>query len=175
MDNHTSIRPCAIAPASQSPLHRTTAIQEAHPDDCGALDGSVESLRGFLADLADLVGAGCNTAEGPVLVLQFDVIQTMTSVWTGGETPGLSITALLPRRLPRGPAPAAAPEGCEVLWDADEGRYVQIRRIPAPSLPTEASVLDAILEMADQAAAWLASVDAGQPGIRSASSKAHIL
>jgi len=164
MGHHTSIRPGAITPAPGSSLHRTPDIQDAHLDDDGVLDGSVESLRGFLAEMADLVGAGCDTGEGPVLALQFGVIQTVTSVWTGGDTPGLSITALLPRRMQRGMALAAAPAGCEVLWDADEGRYVQIRRIPAASLPTEASVLDAILEMADQATAWSASLNAHQPG-----------
>lgn len=161
MGHHTSIRLGAIAPA---PLYRTAAIQEAPPDDGGVLDGSVESLRGFLAELANLVSAGCDTADGPVLLLQFGAIQTMTSVCTGGDMPSLSITALLPRRVPRGPAPAAAPAGCELLWDADEGRYVQIRRIPVTSLRTEPGVLDAILEMADQAAAWFASVDAVQAG-----------
>lgn len=157
MGHHTSIRPGAIAPAQ---LDRTAAIQGVHPGDGGVLDGSIESLRGFLAELANLVGAGCDAADSPVLHLQFGAIQTMTSVCTGGETPSLSITALLPRRVPRGPEPAEALAGCELLWDADEGRYVQIRRIPVVSLPTEPGVLDAILEMADDAAAWFASVDA---------------
>ena len=166
MGHHAPIRPGAVAPTARSPLHRTAVIHEVHPDDDGVLDGSIESLYGFLAEMSELVGAGCGTGEDPVLVLQLGVIQIVTSVWTGSEMPGLSITALLPRRVVRGPASATAPADCEVLWDADEGRYVQIRRILAASLPTEASVFDAILEMADQAAAWLASLDAGQPGNR---------
>jgi hypothetical protein len=43
----------------------------------------------------------------------------------------------------------------EFLWDADDGRHIGLRLVPIASLPDERSVMDAIVETSDMAAAWM--------------------
>lgn len=126
-----------------------------------------EKMHQFLEEMVELTGQIDNTRSTPVLELQFGDIQTITSMSENGKTPCLSITALLPRsnetpKVMQGTNQCSAPEilakNRDMLWDADEGRYVMVRKIPIADLPDGRSVLDTILDTFDQATDWFASL-----------------
>ena len=149
----------------QSSRHMAVPLQEDSFISAGALDGSVDAMSRFLKYMAGLVGVPGND-DVPVLTLQFGEILTATSLMVSGDLPCLSITALLPRYELPGHFSAVVPEASELLWDADEGRYVLVRKIPIALLPDERSVLDAILEASDSAKSWFASVKVQQSSSR---------
>jgi len=78
------------------------------------------------------------------------------------------VTASLPKCQPAHcqPLPATlalAPERLEsvdVLWHADEGRYIVVRRISVRDFCDDRSVMDAILDTADIAANYYAALQA---------------
>lgn len=134
--------------------------------------GSPETeINRFLKELVELAGQG-DYAHMPVLELQFGDVLTRTSLSLSGDVPCLSIVALLPQddrlnylsRLTRPLVSSnASSHETELLWHADEGRYVVTCSIPTVELPDDRSVLDAILDTSDQARAWFAAVCACAP------------
>jgi hypothetical protein len=130
-------------------------------------DGSPGAVLRFMREMAGLTGEGQSGAS-PVLELQFDRVLTMTSLSVTPPAPALCISV----HLPRDPdLPGAAPgrdaltleDGGELLWDAGEGRYVILHRIPIAGLTDERALFDAVLDAKDRALAWLAeSGAAGQ-------------
>ena len=125
----------------------------------GTLDGSLSRITALLRELIEMTG---NDAGGvPVLELQFGNILTRTTLHALDRN-ALLITAILPTCSDRGPVclpagayPALHGQDMEFLWHADDGRYIGLRMVPIGSLPDERSVMDAILEAADQASAWM--------------------
>jgi hypothetical protein len=173
MNYQSNIAIGASMPGMPLPFHKAAILQEEPLDNLDALDGSAAAMSQFLQDMADLVGDNASAPDSlsrvPVLTLQFGEVVTATSLSTSGDHPCLSITALLPRddqpvELALACEQPATPgiEGGQnqVLWDADEGRYVLTRKIPIAQLPDERSVLDAILDASDAAKIWFASVTA---------------
>lgn len=166
MDYHSNIAIGALVPGMPQPLHKAAILQDGPSDNPGKLDGSIAAMSHFLEEMAGLVDAG-GPSEAPILTLQFDEIVTVTSLSVTEDLPCLSITALLPRReqpislalAQERPVAAAEGEENQVLWDAGEGRYVLARKIPIAHFADERSVLDAILDAADAAKSWLASVN----------------
>ena len=125
----------------------------------GTLDGPLSRIIALLRELIELTGQ--QAAGVPVLELQFGDILTRTALHALDRNV-LLITAILPTCSDRGPVcvpagayPAPRGQDMEFLWHADEGRYVGLRMVPVVSLPDERSVMDAILETADEASAWM--------------------
>nr|WP_229262922.1 hypothetical protein [Duganella radicis] len=121
----------------------------------GALDGSVAQATGLLRELIALTGQVAGTV--PVLELQLGEVLTRTTVQVA-DGHHLLITAVLPRDEDAGQAlqaGAAAEAEIEYLWHADEGRHIGLRRVALATLADERGLMDAILETADLAAAWL--------------------
>jgi len=152
----------------QIALHHTDASTIADDDwfevPCKS-DGSTEAMRKCLESLAKLTCQNMDEYSAPILEFQFGEITTATSLLTSGKGEYLSITALLPR--PIGDAlkstahlsMSAAIEGDRnILWHADKGCYVIVRELPVSAFLDERSVLDAIADTADEAAAWQASI-----------------
>jgi hypothetical protein len=138
----------------------------------GKLDGSEADLTRFLQELVGLADQSDNAHQGPLLHLQFGDVLTLTSLAGSGGICYLTIAALLPHsdRLDYLPQPSAQAIGMsniytenEFLWDADEGRYVIIHKIPIAELLDERDVFDAILNCADDASAWFATANAKHP------------
>lgn len=78
----------------------------------------------------------------------------------------LNISARLPELGQDGYAPQgrnARFDGLDCMWHADEGCHIAVRRIALARLGDERSVMDAILETADMAQAWHASLTLDQP------------
>lgn len=138
-------------------------MQADHPEN-EEFDGSSRAANALLAELCALCGQ--EAASPPVLELQFGVVATRTAVdATAGEA-WLTISARLPvqrqdRYLPQGSD--ARFDGLECMWHADEGCHVAVRRIALARLGDERSVMDAILETADMAQAWHASMALDRP------------
>ncbi len=136
----------------------------------GELDGSLAGMTRFLREMVDLAEQADAAHTAPVLELRFGAIATSSTVTLRGALPCLTIVATLPRseQLPYGCWPpaalAAADGGTELLWQADNGCHVAIRTIPVADFTDEAGVLDAIMALADQAAAWLAAAKTGASG-----------
>jgi len=149
------------------PHRQASMLQDDTLDDTGALDGSVTAMCRFLEQMAALADEPGDGSGAPLLKLLFGDIDTVTSISAGGGVPCLSITALMPRRAVPDPLQAVrspAPHDSEILWDAGEGRYVMVRRTPVAQFADERSVLDAILNAADDAKAWFAvAVDRKEP------------
>jgi hypothetical protein len=163
------VRGIALGPSKASILRREPS------DTTGALDGSAEGMHRFLQELVELTGQSIGANDVPVLELQFGEVATMTSLSANVNAPCLSITALLPRQsqpeyqpLPSVTIETLAPlsDEYEILWHADEGRYVVIRRIPIGELKDERSVMDAILDTSDHTTRWFAQVRAYLSAIR---------
>ncbi|RZI42226.1 hypothetical protein EGT07_13470 [Herbaspirillum sp. HC18] len=121
-------------------------------------------MRKFLSELVELTGQTNRRHTAPVLELLLGEVITRTTLSSNGETPCLSIIALLPRseKLSHLPSAAMQPVSSqgktELLWHADEGRYVFSRTIPIAEFSDEASVLDAILDTSDEATTWFETV-----------------
>jgi len=116
-----------------------------------------QGIRRLLYDLMAL--SGQQAGPGAALELLVGEILTRTSVEPEGEDLHLCVTGLLPACAP-GASPAAAlaavldedgAAGLELLWHADLGRYIAVRRIALRHLSDERSVMDQILDTADLA------------------------
>jgi hypothetical protein len=134
---------------------------QAEPAANGELDGSSQAANALLAELCVL--SGQDAASPPVLELQFGVIVTHTAVEDGPAGPRLSISARLPADREYGYAPPTRSNDLDCMWHADEGCHIAVRRIALSRLGDERSVMDAILETADMAQAWHASMAPDQP------------
>lgn len=137
-------------------------VQANHPEN-NAFDGSRHAANALLAELCALCGQ--EAASPPVLELQFGVIVTRTAVDAAGEA-CLTITARLPAPDHDGYAPQGANTrfgDLDCMWHGDEGCHMAVRRVALARLGDERSVMDAILETADMAQAWHASMALDQP------------
>lgn len=137
--------------------------EESDWDEADTIDGTAAGLKSFLRSLVELTSQCDASQTGPVLELLFSDIVTVTSVVNGKNGDCLSVTAFLPRAQDDiasqhatlfSPQPPAGKHHPEILWDADEGRYVFIREIPVTHLRDERSVMDAVLTTSEQATAW---------------------
>lgn len=146
---------------------KALTLQQDSLDPSGALDGTIAGLNRFLRELVEITGQNDGVHAVPVLELQFGDILTTTSLSTADGAACLSITALLPRQAQadssllssaQSAVPSGVAPGCEFLWHADEGRHVVVRKIPIAELPDERSVMDAIMDTSDQAAAWFSVI-----------------
>lgn len=131
---------------------RGTKLEQDRPDD---LTGA--QVKQLLAELTTLTGDTVHAR--PVLELLIGEILTRTSVEPAGQDLYLSVTGLLPPcdalLPPHAVMPAELDEqerrGFELLWHADEGRYIVVRKIALRNLSDERSVMDEILNTADLA------------------------
>jgi len=132
-------------------------------DEDGSLDGSVKDMERFLRELVSMSGQLCHRPNSVVIELYFGEIRTMTSA-SQGPPAHLTIIALLPRidGTNYGPqsrtlisGPQLDFDDSELIWHADDGRFVLIRSVLLAKLPDERSVMDAILEASDRASAFL--------------------
>ena len=131
------------------------------PDDITGQE--IERLLGELSVLS-----GQEAAARPVLELLIGAILTRTSVEPEGEDLNLCVTGLLPATtapVPPGAVVAAALDAheraeCELLWHADLGRHILVRKIALRLFTDARSVMDAILDTADLAQRCLDRIDA---------------
>lgn len=137
----------------------------------GKLDGSAAGMKRLLQELVELAGQ-VNDVQTPVLELQFGDVLTKTTVSVSRGIQCLSVIALLPRTeklnhlSPSSRLLASSPTSereTELLWHADEGRYVVVCNTPISDLPEDVSVLDTILDTSEQARAWYSVVSACAP------------
>jgi hypothetical protein len=150
-------------------------LQQHTLDTAGKLDGSATGMKRLLRELVELAGQLDDVQAAPVLELQFGEVLTKTTVSVSRGVQCLSISALLPKseesthlsgssRL-LASSPASESE-TELLWHADEGRYVVVCNTPISELPEDISVLDTILDTSEQARAWFSVVSACSPALR---------
>jgi hypothetical protein len=135
------------------PINTDDHSSSSSPHTNGMLPGSAEALAQFILHMNELVDS--ENASDSVLELQFGDILTRSSVDLH-DNGYLVVTALFPpsRRFPCIPPPGKRfHEGVNFLWYSDEGRHILVHRIPAVDLPTERSVLDAVLSTSDAAQA----------------------
>lgn len=140
-----------------SPVHAE------HPED-KEFDGSSRAANALLAELCALCGQ--DAASPPVLELRFGLVVTRTAVDSTGREAWLNISARLPALGEDGYAPQggnARFDGLDCMWHADEGCHIALRRIALARLGDERSVMNAILETADMAQAWHASMALDRP------------
>lgn len=122
-------------------------------------DGSPGAILQFMREMVELTGQG-EGGDNPLLELQFDDVITITSVSIAEPQPAVCIVVYLPRdpaqpgAVPCSGLPALA-HGGELLWDAGEGRYTMLYKVPINRLPDERSLFDAVLDAKDQALAWM--------------------
>ncbi len=128
-------------------------------------DISAVQVKHLLLELTAL--AGQEGSENPVLELQIGEIITRASVEYSGADRYLSITGLLPscehpHYLPLLFSPKTEIDDnisdIEFFWQADEGRYIVVKKIPMTELSDERSVMDAILSTADLASRYFAVI-----------------
>ena len=113
-------------------------------------DAGTARTAALLRELIGLTGQDGDE----VLELQFGDVLTRTALHAL-DRQYLVVTALLPPCGDGGyPAPPRV-DDMEFLWDADDGRHIGLRLVPIGSLPDERSVMDAIVETSDMAAAWM--------------------
>lgn len=127
-------------------------------------DGSSQAANALLAELCALCGQ--DAASPPVLELQFGVIMTRTAVDAAAAGDWLTISARLPALGQDGYTPQGDKsrfDDLDCMWHADEGCHIAVRRVALARLGNERSVMDAILETADMAQAWHASMALDQP------------
>lgn len=127
-----------------------------HDDNTGEADETpLIRINRLLQELIELSGQQTPTAS--VLELQIGGIVTRSAIAPEMPDRSLAITALLPKceqphYLPRLFSPSSAEQGptcVEILWHADEGRYIVVRKVPVVELTDERSIMDAILLTAD--------------------------
>ncbi|MGW8393197.1 hypothetical protein [Pseudoduganella sp. HUAS MS19] len=138
-------------------------VQADHPEN-KEFDGSSRAANALLAELCELCGQ--DAASPPVLELQFGLVLTRTAVDAASGGGCLTISARLPALGQDGYAPQAGDsrfDGLDCMWHADEGCHIAMRRIALARLGDERSVMDAILETADMAQAWHASMALDRP------------
>lgn len=122
-------------------------------DDSGALNGSVDDMARFLRELAELAG---QPIDPPALELQFGPIRTLTRIAAKTGQPGIEICCLFPPCDPTSSVRQHVQSlPCEFAWQPHHGCYALTFVKPVAALPSERSVLDAILDAADQATALL--------------------
>jgi len=127
-------------------------LQEDRPDDITS-----QEVKTLLLHLMHLSGQPA-TAR-PALELFIGDILTCTSVEPEGQDLYLCVTALLPScgaGLPEAPILSMLGDdgdraGFELLWHADRGCYIVVRKIALRKLTDERSVMDEILNTADLA------------------------
>lgn len=116
-----------------------------------------QEIKQLLFDLMAL--SGQEAAARPALELLIGDILTRTSVEPEGQDLYLCVTGLLPPcRTHTAPAAVLASAldeaervGVDLLWHADRGRYIVVRRIALRRLADERAVMDGILDTADMA------------------------
>lgn len=138
-------------------------VQSERPEN-KEFDGSSQAANALLAELCALCGQ--DAASPPVLELQFGVVVTRTAVDADPGGACLTISARLPAMGEDGYAPLgenARFDGLDCMWHADEGCHIAMRRVALVLLGDERGVMDAILETADMAQAWHASLALDQP------------
>lgn len=116
-------------------------------------DAGTARITALLRELVALTGQD----EGgvPVLELRFGDILTRTALHARDKN-YLVVTAMLPP-CGDGGYPPPHVRDMEILWDADDGRYIGLRMVPIGALPDECSVMDAILATSDMASDWMAA------------------
>lgn len=135
-------------------FNRKGNLEEDRPDDMTG-----QGVKDLLADLANLSGQAA--AERPALELLIGDILTCTSVEPAGLDLYLCVTGLLPPcecTLPPSALAGRERAGYELLWHADQGRYIVVRRIPLRMLSGERGVMDEILNTADLAQGCLREI-----------------
>ena len=142
---------------------KAESLQDDLSDDEGMLDGTSGNICRLLQDLVDLAGQTDSDSSTPVLAIELDGITTVTSLITDASVAYLSISASLPRcenneYLLKHLKNGISNDDCELLWHADEGRYVLLRKIPISAFPDEPSVMDAILSTSDKAMSWCTAI-----------------
>lgn len=129
----------------------------------GYLDGTPGSAYQLLTDLVALAGQENTTHTSPVLELQFGEVLTKTSLIKFDGLDYLSITAILPEQpafeyLSASDLQRIRSQDCgtdnELLWHADQGQYVLMRKISLTAFADDTALMDAIMDSADQASAW---------------------
>lgn len=137
---------------STSLFDREAILEDYAPDDITG-----QEIKQLLLDLMNL--SGQEAAARPALELLIGDILTRTSVEPAGLDLYLCVTGLLPASGAGLPPSAVLPSaladgeraGFELLWHADFGRYIVVRKIALRALTDERSVLDEILNTADLA------------------------
>lgn len=136
-------------------------LEDEMPNDITGL-----GIRQLLSELMTL--AGQEAAPRPVLELLLGDIVTHTSVEPEGQDLYLCVTGLLPPcRQHSSPAAILAStraqgerDGFELLWHADHGCYIVVRKIALRHFTDERSVMDEILNTADLAQRCAMEIDA---------------
>lgn len=119
-------------------------------------------MRRFLRELAELAG---QPTDPPALELEFGPIRTLTRITVKANQPGLEICCLFPPCDPTSSLRRHVQSlPCEFAWQPNHGCYALAFVKPVASLLNERSVLDAILDAADQATALLQAAGTGQTG-----------
>ncbi|WP_296555943.1 hypothetical protein [Pigmentiphaga sp.] len=132
---------------SKPVFNEEAILEEDRPDTIGGYE-----VKSLLADLARL--SGQQVQARPVLELLIGDILTRASVEPAGLDLYLCVTGLLPPcdgGLPLSALADRQQAGFELLWHADHGRYVVVRKIPLRSLTDERSVMDELLNTAELA------------------------
>jgi len=129
---------------SRSLFNEEAILEEDRPDHIGGYE-----VKNLLADLARLSGEPVGAR--PVLELLIGDILTRASVEPAGLDLYLCVTGMLPPcdcGLPLSALAGRRHADFELLWHADHGRYVVVRKIPLHSLTDERSVMDELLNTA---------------------------
>lgn len=132
------------------------------------MDDAVERMQRFLQEMVDFVDQTDIRYAVPVIELQLGAVLTVTSLLLKSPGPSLSITAFLPRQ---GATPyrdvlhamsvggyQGIVGGGEFFWHAEQGCFVVVRLVPVLDFQDERSVLDAILDLADDAFNWFCGI-----------------
>jgi len=149
----------AVVQLRQSGLQRADFNRKENLEDDRPDDMTGQGVKDLLADLANL--SGQEAAERPALELLIGDILTRTSVEPAGLDLYLCVTGLLPPceiSLPPSALARSERDGYELLWHADYGRYIVVRKIPLRTLEGERGVMDEILNTADLAQGCLREI-----------------
>lgn len=135
-------------------------------------DSSVNCVKRLLKELVELAGQADEIQSAPVLELQFGEVLTKTTLSVNRGIQCLSVVAELPRTeklnhvCPSSRpvvSPAMPDSQTELLWHADEGRYMIVSNTPVSELSEDVSVMDTILDTSEQARAWFSVVSTCAP------------
>lgn len=141
-------------------MNREAMLEDDMPDDITG-----QEIKQLLCDLMTL--SGQEAAARPALELLIGDILTRTSVEPAGQDLYLCVTGLLPPcQVQTSPSAILAStldqgerSGFELLWHADHGRYIVVRKIALRQLTDERSVMDEILNTADLAQRCALEID----------------